>query len=452
MATDTAITPMMDLTNYRAMGSGKSRRVTVTPEQSGTVTISSSSTVDSFFSIPSSRYSVINPQGCYLQFDYALAGSSTAGTVTAAAVNLGPSNGSTQAFIRTVELTAQGQSVELLDNYNVWACIMDDFQSGGRSSGLLSITEGSSFKLLNSTPVNGTSATTLAVQLNSQSQVKQPFEHAPAQVYRSCIPIYSSVIGTLAETYIPAADGLRLRISWDNYLKGAQGATVTGLTITNLKLHLDFIDVDPSVMMNLAKEGNGILKSHMLGVTNYQVSGASGDGAISALIPARYSSVKFLLNSWRPSAAADAPKNDVGNRPYPALDTYSINVGGRQFPPTAISCRTSSGVAPAEVLLELSKVFGQIHSPQLETVFGYNEFVSTDVDAPGTASFVAGLCFEEYNGANRVVSGLDTNSSNMYIQTTHNASVGFAYLLDTFVGYDMILEYDVASGALSFSK
>jgi hypothetical protein len=40
----------------------------------------------------------------------------------------------------------------------------------------------------------------------------------------------------------------------------------------------------------------------------------------------------------------------------------------------------------------------------------------------------------------------------MYIQTTHNASVGFAYLLDTFVGYDMILEYDVASGALSFSK
>ena len=223
-------------------------------------------------------------------------------------------------------------------------------------------------------------------------------------------------------------------------------------TITNLKLHLDFIDVDPSVMMNLAKEGAGVLKSHMLGVTNYQVSGASGDGAISALIPARYSSVKFIMNSWRPSAAATALLNATGNRPYPALDTYSINVGGRQFPPTAISCRTTSGVAPAEVLLELSKVFGQIHSPQLETVFGYPEFVSTDVDAPGTASFVAGICFEEYNGANRVVSGLDTNSSNMYIQTTHSASVGFAYLLDTFVGYDMILEYDVASGALSFSK
>jgi hypothetical protein len=453
MATDTAITPMMDLTNYRSMGSGKSRRVTVTPEQSGTVTVSSSSTVDSFFSIPSSRYSVINPQGCYLQFDYAITGTTTAGTVTASAVSLGPSNGSTQSFIRTLELTAQGQSVELLDNYNVWACIMDDFQSGGRSKGLLSISEGSNAAILNSTPADGTTSTTLAVQLNTQSLVKQPFIHTSAQVYRSCIPLYSSVIGTLAETYIPAADGLRLRVSWDNYLKGCVGATVTALSITNLKLHLDFIDIDPAVMMNLAKEGNGLLKSHMTGVTNFQVSGASGDAAISALIPARYSSVKFLMNSWRASAAADAPKNDVGNRFYPALDTYSINIGGRQYPPTAISCRTTSGVAPAEVLMELGKVFGQIHSPQLETVFGYNEFVSTGVAAvPGTASFVCGLCFEEYSGANRVVSGLDTNSSNMYIQTTHNASVGAAYLLDTFVGYDMILEYDVASGALSFSK
>jgi len=452
MATDTAITPMLDLTNYRAMGSGKSRRVTVTPEQSGTVTVSSSSTVDSHFSIPSSRYSVINPQGCYLQFDYAIAGTTTAATITTKNVPLGPSSGTTQSFIRTLELTAQGQSIELLDNYNVWACIMTDFQAGGRQSGLLSVSEGAQGKITNTTPVDGTSVTTLGVQFNQQSAIKQPFAHTTGDVYRSCIPLYSSVLGTLAETYIPAADGLRLRCSWDNYLKGCVGATVTGLSITNLKLQLDYIDIDPSVMMNLAKEGGGMLKSHMTGVTNYQISGVTGDSAISALIPARFSSVKFLMNSWRPSAAETALLNSTGNRPYCALNTYAINVGGRQYPPTAISCRTTTGVAPAEVLMELTKVFGQIHSPQLETVFGYLDFVSTDVDAPGTASFVAGLCFEEYNGANRVVSGLDTNSSNMYIQTTHTSSVGFNYLLDTFVGYDMILEYEVATGALSFSK
>lgn len=450
--TDTAITPLMDLTNYRSMGSGKSRRVTVTPEQSGTVTVSASSTVDTFFSIPSSRYSMINPQGCYLQFDYAIAGTTTAATITTKNVPLGPSSGTTQSFIKTVELTAQGQSIELLDNYNVWACIMTDFQAGGRQSGILAVLEGAQGKITNTTPVDGTSVTTLGVQFNQQSAIKQPFAHTSGDVYRSCIPLYSSVLGTLAETYIPAADGLRLRCSWDNYLKACVGATVTGLSITNIKLQLDYIDVDPAVMMNLAKEGNGILKSHMMGVTNYQVSGATGDSAISALIPARFSSVKFLLNTFRPSAAETALLNVTGNRPYPALNQYSINVGGRQYPPTAMSCRTTTGVAPAEILMELSKVFGQIHSPQMETVFGYLDYVSTDVDAPGTASFVVGLCFEEYSGANRVVSGLDTNSSNMYVQTTHTSSVGFAYLLDSYVGYDMILEYEVSTGALSFSK
>ena len=295
--TDTAITPLMDLTNYRSMGSGKSRRVTVTPEQSGTVTVSSSSTTDTFLSIPSSRYSMINPQGCYLQFDYAIAGSTTAATITAKNVPLGPSSGTTQSFIKTVELTAQGQSIELLDNYNVWACIMTDFQAGGRQSGILSVLEGAQGKITNTTAVDGTSVTTLGVQFNSQSAIKQPFAHTSGDVYRSCIPLYSSVLGTLAETYIPAADGLRLRVSWDNYLKACVGATVTGLSITNIKLQLDYIDVDPAVMMNLAKEGNGILKSHMMGVTNYQISGASGDSAISALIPARFSSVKFLLNT-----------------------------------------------------------------------------------------------------------------------------------------------------------
>ena len=73
-----AITPMMDLSAYRSMGSARTRRVTVLPENTSSVT-GSTSTSDVQFALPSGRYSMINGQNSYLSFDYTVAGTSTIG-------------------------------------------------------------------------------------------------------------------------------------------------------------------------------------------------------------------------------------------------------------------------------------------------------------------------------------------------------------------------------------
>jgi hypothetical protein len=51
-----------------------------------------------------------------------------------------------------------------------------------------------------------------------------------------------------------------------------------------------------------------------------------------------------------------------------------------------------------------------------------------------------------------VISGMDTNSSNTYLDLNCAAAPPSAVNVDTFAIYDLIVEYDAASGALSFSK
>ena len=117
-----AITPMMDLTSYRSMGSSRTRRVTILPENTSSVT-GSTSTSDVQFALPSGRYSMINGQNSYLSFDYAVTGTSTIGADNTLPEPLGPSNGSAHSFIRAIETIVQSQSVEYLDQYNVFAGI-----------------------------------------------------------------------------------------------------------------------------------------------------------------------------------------------------------------------------------------------------------------------------------------------------------------------------------------
>ena len=101
--------------------------------------------------------------------------------------------------------------------------------------------------------------------------------------------------------------------------------------------------------------------------------------------------------------------------------------------------------------MEVCRIFSQIHSPQFDIVFDVNEYLGTTT-LPSMNSFVLGLCFEEYSGANKLVSGIDTNSTNLYLQTTHFADLATACVVDSFVGYDLIIELDSATNSMSFSK
>ena len=137
MASEMAITSMLDLTSFKAMGAAKSRRVTVNPETNASFS-SSASTTDVYFSLPSGKFSFINGQNSYIVMD--VRAKYTASTTAAAAV--GFCNGSASSLIRSMEVQLQSQSVELLDKYNVFAALVEDFQPIGRSGTVMNITAG----------------------------------------------------------------------------------------------------------------------------------------------------------------------------------------------------------------------------------------------------------------------------------------------------------------------
>ena len=453
MSGETAITPMLgSLDSYRTQNPGKSRRVTVTPETSSSVTLSSNGTVDSFFSIPSSKFSLFNGQCSYLEFDYTIEGTSTAAATNVMPLNLGWSNGDAGSAIKTLELSCQGQTIYTLDNYGAFSNLMSDFQNGSRAKNVGSI-------LSNAISPNYRTAivdATPSVPLVNLLAIKQPFAHTSLTTYRACIPLYDPVIGVLSESLVHCSSAYRLRIGWAGFLAACSGATVAGATINNIKLQLDYVDVQPEVLVALAREGGGVLKSHASAIQNYNVQGPSTDTAFSHLVPAKFSSVKYIMNMFRRSAAPTAIDNHWGSRFFPNLDTLQINVGGRMLPAQAISHRTQGNTASssgAEAFMEFTKILAQIHSPAVDCVFSSDEYLQTSAIAnPGIGSYVNGLMFEEFSGVEKTVSGLDTNSSNIIVQGQCSAAVGAAYQMDTFVGYDLIIETDFATGQVSFSK
>lgn len=431
---NTALTPMMDLSAYKAIGASKSRRVTVQADNVQTFQ-STASLQDVFFSIPSSRNSMINGAGSYLSFDVTVNATFTTDPV----ITL--SNGSGCAFIRGLETIIQNQSVEVVDRYNVFGAVQDDLVSAGRSLTVGSI-------------VNGTSTSIkTGVKLNSATTATD------GAVIRVCLPVYSGVLGVLAQQFCPAVDGIRQRFTFEATDTALTYTNTTDVTtvfykVSNIALQLEYIDLMPSVFAQLVSESGGVLKVHGTAINNYQTTTAISSSQ-SLLIPARYSSVKSLLTTFRLTSNLTSPKleNSIGDRAFPYIKDYNFVIDGRNIPAVPVRCSNSSSSGQqfgGEVFSELMKVFGGTHAPTFDCVFTATNYLEATGTA-GTGAFVLGLDFEEDQAGHAIISGIDTNSSNIYLNMNQHTT-SLALTVDTFAMYDIICSFDVQNGTMSLSK
>lgn len=415
----------IDLTAYKGVQPGRSRRVTVQPDNLSTYT-SSSSTADIFFSIPASRNSFIQTTCTQLVFNV-LGNSSVASTASLC-------NGSGSSIVQAMEVVVQNQQVENLLNYATYAAIIEDCQDVSRSVNTGSI-------------LNGTTTT-----LKAGKTISAAIDTDGVPV-RCIQPLYSGLLGVGAEQFCPCVDGIRVKLTLatsNNALVISSGTAFYKLS--NISLQLEVMDFDSATMSALIAQGGGSLKQHMTCVNNYQATLAEST-ANSVLIPARFSSVKGLLCAFRLSANINsATINCPGARILPKITNYFFQVDGANVPsvPVLISDSATS-VYAGEALSEVMKVFGASNSNQFSTVFAeanYEDVTGTAV----TASFFIGLNFESQDSAgSALISGRDLNSSNVYLNTSHYASAN-ASVVDTFALYDQVITYDMMTGSISQSK
>jgi len=444
---EVAITPLLDVSAFRSMGAAVSRRVLVQPENLTSLSLGSA-TQDVYFALPSGRYSMINGQNSYLMFD--------AVVTIATDTNFGGfSNGSASSVIRGMELIIGNQSVELLDRYNNFAACVEDFQSKSRSQTMANILTGSNATYVKC-PAQAASAA-------AQTQAAK----------RYAIPIYSSVLGTLATQVCPAVDGIRLKLTFETLAIATQeaddagllagAAAITSCVITNINLGMDYLDIDPVIHSQLIQESGGVFKTHGTGVANFQTTLAAAAGSsASILIPARYSSVKNYFTSFRNSLTTGATAGIYNSfaRYNPHIRQYSYRIDGRQYPSVPIVCHNGTTDLAGEVFIELIKCFDAANAVTFDCVFNLSQFLSTGTaDSTATVpknqdSFLIGVDFEEaVGGGKAVVSGKDTNSNNTFLEVQFNdGSVIPGLLIDTYALYDNILECNMMTGEVSVSK
>ena len=421
----------IDLTEFKGVQPGRSRRISVQPDNLSTYT-SSSSNSDIFFSIPSSRNSFIQTTATQLVFNV-LANSTAA---TDPVVRL--ANGSGSSIIQAMEVVVQNQQIENLLNYNVYAAIVEDLQPLDRAA--------TSGQIL-----SGSSSYKTGLAINGATTV----DGVPI---RCALTLYSAVLGAGAEQFMPMCDGIRVKLTLAptdvaTTCDNQSSYTSHVYKLSSIALQLEVMDFDSATMSALVAQGGGVLKQHGTAVNNYQATLAQST-ANNILIPARFSSVKALLCAARLSANISAPAlcNTPGSRVLPQIKEYFFQVDGANVPsvPVLVGASASSLFA-GEALSEVMKVFGASNSVQFEAGFTRAEFQ----DVTGTdfqASFLLGLNFESQDSAgSALISGRDLNSSNVYLNITHWSN-SVAAVIDTFALYDLVVSYNMMDGSISMSK
>lgn len=423
----------LDLSEYRGIQPAKSRRISIFPDNA-TSYISSTSNADVFFSIPAVRNGMVITSASQIVFEVTANATFTVDPV------LSLSNGNGSSVIQALETVVQNQSVENLLNYNVYANVLADLQPLGRSTTVGTILTGA------------TSTIKAGIKLNGATTVDGP-------VVRCALPLHSAVLGTGASQFCPLVDGIRLRMTMATTATALTYGSVAGVTaaaykLSNFCIQLEVMDLDNGTMSALLNQSGGILKQHATAVNNYQATIAANSSANSILIPARYSSVKALLNTFRLAANLAAPESEnvVGDRVFPQITQYFYTVDGMNVPSVPIRCATASGFRyPGEVLSEVMKVFAASNMNAFDTVFNATQY-SDEAGTSGTGSFFMGLNFESDAAAGQaLISGRDLNSSNVYLNLTQYAS-SVACVVDTFALYDVVLSYNMADGSVSMSK
>lgn len=418
-----SISSKIDVSQYKGLSHFKRRQISVAPSNLSVYT-SSASTGDIFFDLPSASRSMLNGEASYLTFDI-----DVNGAVATTASSL--ANGNAASVINLLESTIQNQTIETLNNYNVYANLIYDLQATNRQTTFQTIMSGAS------SANHKEGANFGAAGYNTKLRVS--------------IPLHSAVFGVGQENFMPCIDGMRLRLSMaktDDAIV-AVGAAVLNYRLQNIALKLEYLDMTDAVYRQLLDESGAIFKVAGQAVANFQTSTA-GSSVQSLLIPARFSSVKSMFGCFRLSAdiAAPALKNSIGNRCEPYISSYTFNIDGKNINPTPVRVDGGAG----ESIAELANCFNAVSSAEFTIAGNAATYLQKD-SSTLQGCYALGINFEEHSttGSGAIVGGIDTNSSNTYLNITNTQAAG-GYTCDFFAVYDLILSIDAVNGGVSLSK
>jgi hypothetical protein len=260
--------------------------------------------------------------------------------------------------------------------------------------------------------------------------------------------------------------GMRMRLTFQdpNIVFRTAGTDLTAkYELEDITFEAEYLDSHPGTYNAIVNQSGGVLKVSGTGISNFTSTLPAVDGATTntVLIPARFSSVRNYLTMMRPSESANGKLyNSAGQRTRANLENWVYRIHGRNYPNLPV---VADSINSSETMCEVLKCFHSLHDTQTNVVFnatqwsqnGYNLTAtgSTPVTtiADSDSSFLLGVDFEEAQFAASQLSGMDTNSSNTFLEMNHTAGYP-ALVVNTYAFYDSIIEMNTTTGEVMVSK
>jgi hypothetical protein len=273
-----------------------------------------------------------------------------------------------------------------------------------------------------------------------------------------CLPLVSAFFSSM-DKYLPVGEisDLRIEIQLQNQSNAVVNTTLnpTGWSITSADLMLNFVELESDVhkMIHASNGGKYYISSDTFRAYQNNVSGTTSSDSL--LIPARFSSVKGILQTFRPSAQQNNfLTQSQTHRVNPfggtaGTPSIQFSIGSSLYPQTAI--RSS-----AELFAEGQKYFHMMNSTDYRGIISTTNWnilsdptalaigaaagtVTTNANNSGTGFLAINL--ESVNGRSSLMnSGISTLGTNIIENITYSTPLyGSQLRVDSYVNVDCVL-------------
>ena len=341
-------------------------------------------------------------------------------------------DGSAYCLINRLDVLSQGQVLESIQNYNVLCNTLLDLQADGMVSATsMSVHAGTGFD-----------------SLNAYNTVKTGQTIAASGVQDFALPLaLSGVLGPGLNKYLPVSKitDLRLELTMEAVTQAVQASGAASYTIQNPQLVITYVELDPAMAQQIdsATGGHYILSSESW--RNYTTILAANRNSDSILIPARYSSVRTMLHTWRDNAnATDGTKYWLSARSNPfysatgVLSSIQYAMGPVLVPQSPIRFGISEAWMQAQ---QAFHQLGTVSNGSRCTYANWTQASYYDGNAYNMGTFALAQNFDSFlNKSDSLTVGMNTIAVPTFLNVTYPAQVTAAQRLDTFVHFDMVLD------------
>jgi len=214
--------------------------------------------------------------------------------------------------------------------------------------------------------------------------------------------------------------------------------TVTSITLSNVELCFDFVELGPEVDAMVRGMGQKIyIKSQSFSNSSVNI-GIGQNGSTALIFNQRYASVKAAIVSF---------SGAINNKKFDAVDItnnsgdYSINISGIQYPQKPYSALNNKGGILQELRKCIGSIYDRTNSMAINTL-EYNRLdsdVNTSTTAPG--KFYLGFNLEKLHSGS-LLTGISTNNSNITVNINQSVASTVLRQCNLMLVYDSLIEID----------